>query len=483
MRASKLGLGWVLLVGVGCGGGSAKDAGTTDAGGTLDSGSPDAGPGDAGVRDGGSFDTAIPISIGGAATLGVLVNDATKDYYVVTLNQGDRVVFLTQTEATSNNNGSVIDTVVTLWSSSRVQVAQDDDAWPRFSTDSTLYFQAASSGIYYVTVEDCHSAFNGTGCSSTTITDFRYKLETFAVSSGNFPELNASSTQDGGTAQAQAVTYKAVTGGQTGQYYSDVIDGTFRSTTDTHVFSFTPPTNTQVTAGERARAELFVQPIGPNNGDGSTSNAKVWVTDSTGTTVVAQASQSNYRDGDNATNGPLDLSVPVTLGQQYFLFVQNAAATSNPTSDYYFTQHFVGSWFYGQAEGSAVNDTLATALVLTTPTGATSGSYFVDGDISPPTDVDWFEADPITGTKTVDLSCRAVRAGSGVQGLTATLYDATGTTVIGSIGPETATADLYAQSITVPANTTKAFLKVSATGQDATNTGTFYWCSVVYSTM
>jgi len=80
----------------------------------------------------------------------------------------------------------------------------------------------------------------------------------------------------------------------------------------------------------------------------------------------------------------------------------------------------------------------------------------------------------------VSLYCQSARQGSGVVGLTAALYDATGTTVIGSIGPETLTADLSAYGIGMDAGTTKAFLRVSASSQDATNAGTSYTCSVAY---
>jgi hypothetical protein len=483
MRLSQAASGLAILVCVGCGGGGSKDAGNTDAGGSPDSGGSG---GDAGT--GRSFDTAIPITVDSAGTQAVLVDQNTKDYYATTLTQGDRIVFATLTAAGSTRNGTVTDTVVTVWNSSRTQVAQDDDAWPRFSTDSTLYFEVPASGTYYVTVEDCHSAFGAGSCSTIAINDFRYKLTVFHVSAGSFPELTAAASQTGMTAQAQQVQYQQVPNGQTGQYLSDVIDGAFRNATDTHVFSFTPPANTSVSAGQRARSELFLQPISATNGDGSTSNAKVCVTDSTGTKVIAQANQTNYRDGDNFTNGPLDLSLPVTLGQQYFLFVQNTAATSHPTTDDYFGQHFVGSWYYGQAEkeglGGGANDTPATAEVLVTPTTASAGSYFVDGDISPVTDVDWFEADPPAGTKSVGLSCRAARAGSGLVGFTAALYDSTGATLIGSIGPETATADLFTQTnVAVPAGTVKALLKVSAAAYDPTNTGTYYWCSIFYSNM
>jgi hypothetical protein len=268
-----------------------------------------------------------------------------------------------------------------------------------------------------------------------------------------------------------------------------VLDGNFAATGATHVYGFTPPADTAVDTNHRAHAEFWVQPVSAANGDGSSANVKIWVTDSGGTKILSSADQNNFKDGDNATNGPLNLTVPVTLGQQYYVFVQSTATSSKPATDYYFIEHFVGSYYYGITEaegptGTGGNDVIGSAQKLSTPTGGTAGTYFVDGDLSSATDVDWFEVDASTTAKTVYLSCTAGRRGSGITGFTATLYDATGTTAIATIGPEVLppTLDLFKSKVTVPAGTTKAFLKINATGLSSTVTGTNYLCAVEYST-
>ncbi len=444
---------------------------------------------DGGSLPGQSFDTAIPISAAfpPTPTAGTLDGASTRAFYQLRLHQGDRLEIWTQTAAANASTAapSVIDTVVTMWNSARQPIAQDDDGWPRSSTDSQLYLRVPADGDYYVTVEDCNSAF-GAGslaCAPPAgITDLNYALFVVPIT---LREANAATSQDGTITHAQGLAYQLYTGGGAGDYGSYIIDGTLGSATDTHVFSFRPPADTSVGPAQRARAEFWLQPVGAVDGDGSTANVKLWVTDATGAKTLARADQSNYGSGDNGANGPLDLSVPVVPGQQYYLFVQATGATSGRPTDYYFVQHFVGSWHYGQQENegptaTGLNDVSASSELLVTPSTASPGRFFVDGNLSQPGDVDWYEVDPPANTDSAELGCQSARAGSGVVGLTATLFDSAGTSALGGVGPESRTADLYAYSVPVPAGTTRALLRVTASSQDATNTGSYYLCAVSY---
>ena len=95
--------------------------------------------------------------------------------------------------------------------------------------------------------------------------------------------------------------------------------------------------------------------------------------------VIAKVEQKNYSDGDNATNGPIDLSVPVTLGNTYYLYVQSDAAKSAPATDFYFAEHYAGTFYYGTAETLPDdNGEVAKAQALATPANATAGYFFVD---------------------------------------------------------------------------------------------------------
>ena len=433
-----------------------------------------------------SFDNAIDITSAidvGTGTMGTLPDTKSKIYYKLTLAANDRIIVATATNAINTTDGSVTDTVVTVYDSNKTAYAQDDDGWPRQSTDSQLFTQVGAAGTYYITVEDCNS-HSTSGCyPATGVKDFAFTLHVLHTNKVTTPEITAAAGNDGQIANADTITYKVPTGGTSGQFGLYLLDGGFATVGATHVYSIKPP-NATLDAGGREHIEFFVQPIGAANGDGSTSNIKAWVTAANGTTVLGSADQANYKDGDNATNGPLDLSVPVTAGTQYYLFVKSDAANSAPATDFYFGVHFAGQFFYGTAEkegatGTLKNDTMLTAEVLATPAMATAGSFFADGNIASATDVDWYEVDPPAGLTKVQISCQSARQGSGVVGLKAVLYAADGTTAIATEAPETATTDASAMG-TVPANTAKAFLKVSAASLDPTNTGTYYRCDVFY---
>jgi hypothetical protein len=442
-------------------------------------------------------ETAEDIALDMPSTPGALVDqDTTSNFYKFMGSAGDRIVIvasaqsLVPTAMPPGNDPTIADVVVTLLDANKNPIAQDDDGWPRRSTDAQLYTVLPASGEYYIQVNECHTAFPTGNCGPAgMVTTFDYELFIGHTDMTTFPESNAGAAQDGTIGKAVPITYKVPTGGSAGDYGNNVIDGSFKSTTDTHVFSFTAPADTTFDANQRPHAEFFVQPIGPDNGTGSTSNIQLWVTDMAGTKILAFDDQKNFKDGDSA-NPPISMSVPISLNVPYFLFVKSGATTSKPATDYYFIQHIIGTYYYGPLEtegatGMGVNDMLATAQKLVTPTGATAGSYFIDGDISKVGDVDWYEVDPPAGTKTVDLFCEGARGGSGLLGFTVGLFDATGTTAFTSVGPEAAApnVDLQVLNVNIPTGTTKAFLKISATGQAANNTGTYYRCGVAFSSM
>jgi hypothetical protein len=468
------------------------------------------GAGGAGAGAGGAPTTnttkaaATTVTINGPALNGVAASATAPDYYTFMGTAGERLYIAANAvsiidPAPATDETNILDTVVTLYDSTGTKVlAQDDDGYPRSNSDSALFVELPTTGQYYYTVESCTEAF-GTACGTEAPTDFGY--QTFVADVGKLngttegklkytlTEFYAGTSQNGATASAVPITY-TVTSDAVG---IAAIDGdSFSATANTHVFSFTVPTTLTPTTGSRLRTEFWLQPIGTSNGDGSTANVTPWITDSTGTTILAQANQVNYKDGDNFTDGPLDLSVPVTAGSQYFLFVKddNAAPTAG---DYYFFVHTLDSGNPLQVAGGT-NTSVATAQQL--PVNKTqAGAYFIDGNITAlaPTQY-WYEVDPPSGYTGVSASCSSLRSGSGVQGFTMDLQaqvGATGTPAsfvpTGTVKTETANADLAlpvataTSALMVPAGTTNVFLVVSATGQSATVTDTSYQCDVVYS--
>jgi len=470
--------------------GSSADAGSHDAGTSTDAGTKTDGGTQTGNHD---FDTAKSVTIDSKATSGKLTGATGKDYFKFTGTAGERITIATAAQRLTTDNGAnaddptVIDTVVTVYDSSKQQIAQDDDEWPRSGRDSQVFLQIPADGTYYFTIEDCAEAFGSASCADPKgLKTFNYQVFVAHVSGLTAPEANAGAEQNGTTAKAVALPYMVPDGADPGQYSVILIDGAFKTAGETQVFSFTPPADTVVDM-EAVRANFWVQPPGKSNGDGSTAKVKVWVTDSTGTNVIAKVDQNDFADGDNPTNGPINMSVPVELGQQYFLFVQSTAASASPATDYYFITHYAGNYYYGTPEVEAAdtkgtNDTILTAETLAVPDGV-DASYFVAGNLAGADDTDWFEVDAAS-TATVSIYCQAQRAGSGLRGLTTGLYTLDSNMmpqlITGTSATEAANADFAVQDVELPANTEKAFLKVTATSQDGDVTGHYYHCSVNY---
>ena len=445
------------------------------------------------VPPGSSFDAAFVLTMGTSAAPppaipGILPSRSSSVFYAGTLLKGVRYVAFTETNGAFYNDGSILDTVVTVWDSSQRAIAQSDDTWPRFGTDSQVYFEVPADGVYYVSVQDCSTALPAAWCAAGPVTDLAYTLYFTPV--GTWYETNASPANTGSLANAQTIGFWVPAGQPAGHYAASVVDGNIPTVAGASVFKFTVPVDTYVTPGQRPRVDFFVQPIGTSDGNGSTCPVVVSISD--GTTEFAWADQRNYGTGDDPVRGPLDLSIPVTLGKQYQLSVVGGAMTSNPATDYYFIQTEIGSFYAGlrEAEGPTgwgQNDTPATAQRLGTIAGL-PGFFAVDGDIvttvarpTPATDVDWFEIDPPALTTAASLWCVSARSGSGVIGLAAQLYDASTatTTLLGTWGPESATSDLFSS---FPAQATaRSFLKVSASYLDLNPSGSDYRCSVQFT--
>jgi hypothetical protein len=132
-----------------------------------------------------------------------------------------------------------------------------------------------------------------------------------------------------------------------------------------------------------------------------------------------------------------------------------------------------------------MNDTVATAETLTVPMGQ-MGVYAIDGNLSSPTDVDWYTMAVPAGSTKASMDCRAARDGSGLLGFTAELFkDAMGMNQLVTLGPEMTPNPTHEMSTltAMPTGTpitglTTMTLKISAAGQDTVNMGTFYNCFI-----
>ena len=444
---------------------------------------------------------ATPIMINGAATMGTLNDYKTPDFYSFTGKAGERIfiqVTPTNISPTSFTDPTLIDPAIALIDSTQMnQLTYQSGSTPYSGQDAVLWVQLPADGTYYIQVDDCNglftNAYPSNGCPNDPkgVTDFSYTLALADTSKLNSPEVLAAMTQDGTTAKADAVVYKASK--TAGTYIEATLGGDFKNATDTQVFKWIPPSDAKGAATGRPRADFYFQPITgampTQGGDLSDASAKAWITDMTGTTILAAANQTNY----GPMTLPLDLSIPYTPGSTYYVFVQNTQAAGSPAKDFYFITHTLNELIdFAELEvaGMHTNDTSATAETLTAQ-GSAKTLFAVDGNISAPgsasmPDVDWFTFTVPAKVTMYGYQCDSARSGSGLGGFTLALFQSDGTTAIGTPAVETATADLYANPSALPAAVTpgtKMFAKLTAATQDASampNTGTQYRCYVFF---
>jgi hypothetical protein len=449
------------------------------------------------------FATAIEIEVNSPDnTVGTLLDgDTTIDYYKFTGTKGQRLAAVVAAQSLFTDAGhdpndiTVIDTVVTIYDTNKKQIAQNDDAFPRFSTDSQLFTVLPADGEYYATVTNFCTAFSsqsGACDNAGGLGTFDYELFIAETNKLNSPEVNETTTPNkepnNDLATASKFTYAVPAGGMAGNYGIYTFDGGFLDASDVDVFELNVPANTKFDATQRAHAEFWIQPVSSDNGTGAAVSAVYTFTDAAGI-VLAQVDQKNYSNFAITTGGAISMSVPVEVSKTYYLFVKHPGGAADPVKDFYFLKHFIGSFYYGQYEGAVdANGTFATAQPLMPPPMSTN--VFVDGEISlaapePAGDADYY-AIPLAATaKTVNLFCDAQRSGSGLRGAKFSLLDTMGNALPGASSfTEVADKDLSvggAMGLPIPAASVtagKILLKVTATSQDPTVKGTFYHCSV-----
>jgi hypothetical protein len=476
--------------------GTTTSGSNTTSSGTTTSGSNTTSSGTGGAMGNHGFDSAIDVDVNPmTVTSGTLVDaDTTTDYYKFTGKKGERITVVVNAQglvATSNGDDvTIIDAVATIYDSTKKQIAQNDDAWPRTGTDSQAFTVLPADGDYYVTVNTFCTAFpniKGSCDNAGGVTTFDYEMFIADVDMLTAPDINEGAEPGNDTtAKASKVTYKLNSGGMAGQYGISILDGTFQTATDMDVYEITVPADTMITAGQRPHAEFWVQPITPDNGTGAATNGKFWLVDAATPLVhIAEVDQVNYSDGDNQTNQPIEMSIPITIGpagmlHTYYFFAQHGAEASKPDSDFYFIKHFAGTFYLWDLEKSPdINSLPATPEALAVST--TAGHYYFEGDLSTIADVDYFSIDVDPTSVSATLSCSAQRVGSGLRGAKFSLFKADGVTPLGggNVFTEVANLDGTPLAVAMVAGANKKIVvKVEAASQAATVTGGYYRCAV-----
>jgi hypothetical protein len=366
-----------------------------------------------------------------------------------------------------------IDTRITLFDADHNPIAENDDRIPEATADSDLVTRLPRDGTYFIRVADCWSVAEDPEAScrpSKVKTDVDYKIL--------MEELDAAFTYTtfDGEKGDDPTTFDNL-------FYPDPEDaivhgqvfGTFASAADIDVFAFNLPPTVKGDPGERAGASFWVFP-GGKLGTGSTTDVgRAYITDAADPmTVLAEIAPD--------PSGTVRLAPPVEVNKSYLLFLTRHPDRGG-SNDFYVARH-VGSALNPVEAKEAENDSLATAEPLFTDEGGSSSpSFYIEGDLpAAGPDIDHFKAAVpvgLAGKGKVSVICSAHRVGSGLRGLTISLFDGNGSPIPHDPdrAKETIAKDAIADDVPIPAGVTDVVLKLQASYEPSVS-GVFYRCGL-----
>ncbi|MCO4745120.1 MAG: pre-peptidase C-terminal domain-containing protein [Proteobacteria bacterium] len=422
-----------------------------------------------------SFDEAAAVYLNsGTSHQGSLSPDSDVDYLRFQGYAGQTILLTTDAKPSTDEFAEgYVDLVVTLFDANRVQIAENDDPLVRTTQDSLLYTVLPSTGTYYIRVADfCHwLVLQGSSCPVDTpaISHPEYVVQITAL------DFGTTNLTDGNVPESQGTMEYAPNPGSTGSgYFSSILSGSFDGPSDEDVYTFTPPSLSNI--DHRAQMSFLPFPAGVS-ANGSTADVKLlWIED------ADDPSGTKLAQIDGGLHN--ELLLPITADTRYELHVQTDGAATVGSNPFYMLLHFNGDSNPVEAEAlnSGANDTSGNAESLVEG-GSADPSYFVAGDLDGDgTDVDWYSVDAstaagVTTGMTVSVACSSATMGSGVEGLRAELLDSNASTVLGS-ATESADQQSFFGDVALPSSPTQLFLRVSATGQSQTVAGTHYQCGV-----
>ncbi len=426
-------------------------------------------PGD--CADGSSLDKALPLTLG-TETKDSLAATGTSRWFKFD-GSGNAFVFLaTQTaQIAGQYDDTIIDTMLTIYGPDQQQLAFNDDGLNFGSTDSGLWTKLSQSGTYYVEVQECWTWLEAHpsspvvcgGVADKNDTSFSLIVVDQSVSplTGAVEEVESNST-------ISSATPLAFVAQSAGVYFQEELLGSLSSGPDVDYYAFTVPDDLKFSQG-RLTASVSFQPGGVG-GDGSPLTAlKATVYDADTNLVLGRLN----------LNGN-DLRVPVQAaasGKSYALRLEHDGGAFT-SFDWYAVELSLGGSNPVETNESG-NNVQSGAQNLVAGSSSTSAvDYFVGGDIiGGGTDVDWFVVSVPSGMKKFTVSCGSKFMGSGVVSFKAQVMSASGADLSAG-GLAENTSALLIKNLSVPSGATKLYLKLTATGQDATNMGTFYECGL-----
>ncbi len=388
-------------------------------------------------------------------------------YYKFSGVKGQVLIFNLQTQQTEFKN-EYIDTVLTIFDADKKKFAENDDPLPRVTNDSSIFTVLPSTGVYYVTVQECWTwvELNAPGASCAQPKDKVETAYTLDVRELD-PTLSALVPDDekgNGIDSANAITYTKVA---SGAYGLSLIYGNFSDAADVDVFSFTPPSDTPI--GEsRGVAYFDFYPAGPDGNGSTTTPGAAWLASAvTPTKAIAKV---------DLTKGGA-LAPPLKLGEKYFLYLPHAGGAAGD-NDFYFANHRSSGGNPIEADDSG-NNTYEGAEVLTAADLTSGGSgFFIEGNLTDAkTDKDHYLVAIPNGADQLSVACSAQRSGSGLRDLTVTVLNADGSSTTG-LALETAKDAASIQNMAVPAGTKSQIIQLKAGSQAADVSGDYYRCGV-----
>lgn len=469
----------------GSSGGGSGGAGGARAGGTGGNGGAGGSGGSAGSSGGGSGGGTVAPGVScanpimqmpnGTAIMSVLNAPGKKIHYRVPVVAGD---FLLMTTDANPNDDLMIDPTISVYNEAGTTLlATIDDAYPRSSTDTTLFYRVPTTGNICVVVMD-YATWKGEAGSTAHTEDLKLRI-------GKLNDTAASSNADTGSndtiATAQTGKFGTTT---TGAVSFGNVYGTLDSASDVDVYKFAIPAMKGVLTIDLMPVNSTVNMLGTNSYGSSLSHLALKVTNAAGTILGQLTIPANLVDQ------PTAISVSVPMSADAYLWIERPAGVAAGTNDFYAI--FVTSYADSPPEAmDTTNGVVATAEALTQtvdPNDAKRKRSFILGTLATASDVDIYSFMATAGD-TVSLGCAAQRDGSGLRGLSVDVSSATG-----SLQSETETADADVTWYTSAqfgngsrpavaiATTGTYYLKLTATSQDATNTGNYYRCGLSVNT-
>ena len=476
----------MLAAGAGCSDGDTNPPpGSGGAGGTggasqssssssvAQSGSGGMTPGDSNV----SCDTAAELFLddpGLQDTLDPI--DTDEDFYKFKGAKGQAILISTDAKPPADEfDNTYPDLVLTVYKKQGgqwVQIAENDDPFPRSSNDSALYtiLPASEDDEYCMRVTECNVWVGGApGCApSADITTYDYAIGA-GVIDPSVESIAAETEPNDADAQANAIEYSK--NAMSGNYYLSLQWGGYSSATDVDIWKFNVPADAVTVMGDRSVCNFDFYP-GGDAGSGSTATSGVIAYVTTAADPTKKIAEVDVTTGTT----PSQIAVPCELGTDYLFFMTRAAGATAGENDFYFVNH-VGTG--SNPLETAMNDAVDMPEPLKATPNGTTTSYFVDGDIdTAPMDVDYFSVDVPSGATTISVACGGQRSGSGLRGLKVSVLGANNMPITGGVSTETAAKDLFIQDANIPAGVTSLKVKVEAASQDPNVTSTFYRCGV-----